>query len=146
METFIEKVSEVLQSKGIRDPASVRRRWAKSKLQWVDIPHVRNVRQARSDLSKILHEVGEGEAFLVKGPKNRDALIISVDTYRALYNSYLELLGELEAMYIAADGETKKKLLAASESEDYQTLDEIEERYADEIQKRSSEQKDPSGS
>jgi hypothetical protein len=141
-EKVTEKVNEVLQSTGSPSLASARRRLAKSKLPWVDIPHVMNVRQARSDLSKILREVGQGEAFLVKGPKNRDALIISVETYRALYDSYLELLGELEARYIAEDDETREKLRAASESKDHQTLDELEERYADELQERPSGQKD----
>jgi antitoxin (DNA-binding transcriptional repressor) of toxin-antitoxin stability system len=143
-ERVADKVTEVLQSKGSPNLASAPRRLAKSKLPWVDIPHMVNVRQARSDLSKILRKVGQGEAFLVKGPKNRDALIISVDTYRALYDSYLELLGELEARDIAEDDETREQLRAASESKDYQTLDELEERYADELQERPSGQKDPS--
>jgi hypothetical protein len=134
-----DRVPEALPPGGAHDPASIRQRLARTVQRWVDIPQVMNVRQARADFSRILREVELGEMFLVKGPRGRDALIISVDTYRALRDAYLELHGKLEARSILEDDEARERLQAASESEDYRTLDEIEERYSGEMQEDSSE-------
>lgn len=95
------------------------------------LPHTQGVRKTRDNFTKVLKDVAQGETYLVKGPKGRDALIISVDLFRELQDSYLALVSELETRKIVEDEEAMEKLRAADESEDYLTLSEVEEHYGE---------------
>ena len=139
MATLKEKRAiEALQSRAPRDPDAIGRKLTPAEHNWVDIPKVRNVREARTDLSKILRELDCGETFIIKGPRGRDALVLGVDTYRAMRDAYFALLGELEGLQMLQDDEARERLQAAAKSGDHATLDEIKERYADELEDDSA--------
>jgi PHD/YefM family antitoxin component YafN of YafNO toxin-antitoxin module len=96
------------------------------------MPRVRRVTEARNELPKILNAVEDGEIFLVRGPQQREALIMSADLFRELQEAYLKVLGELETKKIVENKEVKSSLDAALDSKDYVTLSEVEERYGSE--------------
>jgi len=67
------------------------------------LPEVLGVAEARSELPHILEDVGKGRTFIIKGPKGREAFVVSADVFRRLQDAYLEVVGELETIRILED-------------------------------------------
>jgi hypothetical protein len=95
------------------------------------VPKSRRVAETRNELPKMLKEVDQGEAFLIRGPKGREALMIDADVFRSLQEAYFALLGELETRNILDNAEAKKSLDDALESDDYVTFSEAEDLDAE---------------
>ena len=62
------------------------------------LPEVLGVAEARSELPHVLEDVERGRTFIIKGPKGREAFVISADVFRRLQDAYLEVVGELETV------------------------------------------------
>ncbi len=86
-------------------------------------PEVLGVAEARSELAHILDEVGKGGTFIIKGPKGREALVVSADSFRRMQEAYTELVGELETIKILQDEKAMEALRSVSE-------DDTGERYS----------------
>src|SRR5215210_2297434 len=80
----------------------------------LDMPEIVRATKARNSLSDILKRVDEGDTFIIEGPNSRRALVIDVDTFRELQESYKEVPGRLEA----------RKLLDSQE--DLEALEELQ--------------------
>lgn len=87
------------------------------------LPEVLGVAEARSELAHILDEVGKGGTFIIKGPKGREALVVSADSFRRMQEAYAELVGELETIKILQDEKAMEALRSVSE-------DDTGERYS----------------
>ncbi len=87
------------------------------------IPEVLGVAEARKEIAHILDKVAGGETFIVKGPKGKEALIMSADSFRGLQESYAQLVGELETLKILQDERAMEALRSVSE-------DGADERYS----------------
>ena len=79
----------------------------------LDIPCVLGVKEARDSLPEILKGVIQGESYIVRGPRGREALVIGVDTFRELQRSYLALAGELETRRVLDDDQERERLDSA---------------------------------
>jgi len=93
----------------------------------VTIPDILGVAEARKALSEIVKRVNDGEAFVIKGPASRDAVVMSLADFRELQESYRDLEGRLEARRMLDSEETGEALKAAVESEGSQKLSEVME-------------------
>ena len=82
------------------------------------LPEVLGVAEARDELSHILEGVGRGDTFIIRGPKGKEALVISADSFRSMQVAYTELVGELETIKILQDENAMKALRAVSEEDD----------------------------
>ena len=82
------------------------------------LPEVFGVAEAREELSHILEGIGRGDTFVIKGPKGKEALVISADSFRSMQVAYTELVGELETIKILQDENAMKALRAVSEEDD----------------------------
>jgi hypothetical protein len=92
------------------------------------MPRVKGVAEARNEFTKIMRAVERGDTFLIRGPRNREALIMSADLFRQLQEAYLKVLGELETKKILENEETKQSFDAARKSENYVPLPEAKKR------------------
>jgi PHD/YefM family antitoxin component YafN of YafNO toxin-antitoxin module len=92
------------------------------------LPEVLGVAEARNEIAHVLEEVGKGRAFIIKGTKGREALVISADVFRRLQDSYLELVGELETMRILGDERAMRALRESSDEDrsELYTISEVE--------------------
>ncbi len=81
------------------------------------LPEVLGVAEARVEIARVLEEVEKGRAFIIKGTKGREALVINADIFRRLQDAYLELVGEVETMKILSD-ERAMSALRGSSGED----------------------------
>lgn len=81
------------------------------------IPEVLGVAEARSEIAHILDKVANGDTFIVKGPKGKEALILSADSFRRLQAAYTELVGELETIKILQDERAVEALRSVSEND-----------------------------
>jgi PHD/YefM family antitoxin component YafN of YafNO toxin-antitoxin module len=92
------------------------------------LPEVLGVAEARSELPHVLEDVEKGRTFIIKGPKGREAFVISADIFRRLQDAYLEVVGELETTMILED-EAAVRAIRESSDEDRRelfTLSEVE--------------------
>lgn len=67
------------------------------------LPEVLGVAEARSEIARVLEEVGRGRTFIIKGTKGREAFVINAEVFRRFQDAYLELVGEIETMKILGD-------------------------------------------
>jgi hypothetical protein len=100
------------------------------------LPEVLGVAEARSGLPHVLEDVERGRTFIIKGPKGREAFVISADVFRRLQDAYLEAVGELETVRILDDEAAVRAIRESSggDRRELFTLPEIESlaREADE--------------
>ena len=92
------------------------------------LPEVLGVAEARSELHHVLEDVEKGRTFIIKGPKGREAFVLSADIFRRLQDAYLEVVGELETIRIL-DDEAAVRTICESSDEDRRelfTLSEVE--------------------
>lgn len=92
------------------------------------LPQVLGVAEVRSELPHVLEDVEKGRTFIIKGPKGREAFLISADIFRRLQDAYLEVVGELETIRILED-ETAVRAIRESSDRDRRelfTLSEVE--------------------
>ncbi len=92
----------------------------------IKLPKVLGVAEARSELSRVLDEVGRGETFIIKGTKGKEAFMIGAESFRGLQEAYVELVGELETMRILQDERAMNALRSVSEEGDNYPLSEVE--------------------
>jgi len=92
------------------------------------IPEVLGVAEARSMLPHVLEDVEKGRTFIIKGPKGREAFVISADVFRRLQNAYLEVVGELETIRILEDEAAVRAIRESSDGDQRElfTLSEVE--------------------
>lgn len=92
------------------------------------LPEVVGVSEARHEIAHILEEVSRGGTFIVKGPKGKEAVIVSADSFRRLQEAYTELVGELETIKILQDEKAVAALREVSEDDAVEryTLAEVE--------------------
>ncbi|MDQ3506618.1 MAG: hypothetical protein M3494_01160 [Actinomycetota bacterium] len=67
------------------------------------LPKVFGVGEARNSMTEMLDEVSRGRVFIIKGTKNREALVIDAETFRKFQESYMELVGIVETRKILED-------------------------------------------
>lgn len=94
----------------------------------IKLPKVLGVAEARSELSRVLDDVGRGETFIIKGTRGKEAFVVGAESFRSLQEAYAELVGELETMRILQDEKAMKALRSVSEGgsgENY-SLSEVE--------------------
>lgn len=82
------------------------------------LPEILGVAEARDEMSHILEGVGRGDTFIIRGPKGKEALMISADSFRRIQEAYAELVGELETMKILQDERAMKALRSVSDEGD----------------------------
>ena len=99
------------------------------------IPEVLGVAEARNELAHVLEDVEKGRAFIIKGPKGREALVISTDVFRRLQDAYLEVVGELETARILQDEAAVRAVRWSSEEDrgEHFTLSEVESLVGEEV-------------
>lgn len=92
------------------------------------LPKVLGVAEARSELSRILDDVGRGETFIIRGTKGKEAFVVGAESFRSLQEAYAELVGELETMKILQDEKAMKALRSVSgeDSGESRPLSEVE--------------------
>ena len=92
------------------------------------LPEVLGVAEARSELPHILEDVGKGRTFIIKGPKGREAFVVSADIFRRLQDAYLEVVGELETIRILEDEVAIRAIRESSDTarRELFTLSEVE--------------------
>src|SRR5215210_5233561 len=91
------------------------------------VPTVMGVTEARNGIKDIMEAVSQGETFLIRGPKRREALMVDAETIRRLQDAYVELIGELETLRIRQDKDAMRALraVAADEAKNLYTLSEV---------------------
>ena len=99
------------------DPVSAE----KGESRMLKLPEVLGVAEARSELPHILEDVEKGRTFIIKGPKGREAFVVSAGIFRRLQDAYLEVVGELETIRILED-ETAVRAIRESSDEDRREL------------------------
>jgi hypothetical protein len=67
------------------------------------LPKVFGVGEARNSIAEMLEEVSRGRVFIIKGTKNREALVMDAETFRKFQESYMELVGVVETRAILED-------------------------------------------
>ena len=82
------------------------------------LPEILGVAEARDEMSHILEGVGRGDTFIIRGPKGKEALVISADAFRRMQEAYAELVGELETMKILQDEKAMEALRSVSDEGD----------------------------
>lgn len=92
------------------------------------LPKVFGVGEARKAITEMMEEVSRGQTFIIKGPRNREALMIDAETFRNFQSAYMDLVGEIETLRILGDEEAVEALRAVSADEqgDTFTLTEVE--------------------
>ena len=92
------------------------------------LPKVLGVAEARSELPHVLEDVERGRTFIIKGPKGREAFVISADVFRRLQDAYLEVVGELETVRILDDEAAVRAIRESSDGDRRElfTLPEVE--------------------
>jgi PHD/YefM family antitoxin component YafN of YafNO toxin-antitoxin module len=92
------------------------------------LPEVLGVAEARSELPHVLEDVEKGRNFIIKGPKGREAFVISADIFRRLQDAYLEVVGELETIRILEDEAAVRAIRGSSDEDQGElfTLSEVE--------------------
>ena len=90
------------------------------------LPEVLGVAEARSELPRVLEDVQKGRAFIIKGPKGREAFVLNADIFRRLQDAYLEVVGELETIRIL-DDEAAVRAIRESSDEDRRELSTLSE-------------------
>ena len=92
------------------------------------LPEVLGVAEARSELPRVLEDVEKGRTFVIKGPKGREAFVISADVFRRLQDAYLEVVGELESIRILEDEAAVRAIRESSDEDrgELLTLPEVE--------------------
>jgi PHD/YefM family antitoxin component YafN of YafNO toxin-antitoxin module len=92
------------------------------------LPEVLGVAEARSELPHVLENVEKGRTFIIKGPKGREAFVISADVFRRLQDAYLEVVGELETTRILEDDAAVRAIRESSDGNPGElfTLSEVE--------------------
>ena len=75
----------------------------KGALKMLKLPEVLGVAEARSELAHVLEDVEKGRTFIIKGPKGREAFVLSADVFRRIQEAYLEVVGEIETLRIFED-------------------------------------------
>lgn len=68
-------------------------------------------------MTEMLEEVGRGRVFIIKGTKNREALVIDAETFRKFQESYMDLVGMVETRKILEDGDAAGALRRVEEEE-----------------------------
>jgi PHD/YefM family antitoxin component YafN of YafNO toxin-antitoxin module len=97
-----------------------------------DFPEYKGLSEARRHLSDMVEQVQKGEAYVIKSPKGQ-ALMVGLDAFRELQESYLELEGRLAAIRLLEDKEKREALAASFESEEaVLTVSQARERYPSE--------------
>jgi hypothetical protein len=106
------------------DPASAE----KGESTMLKLPEVLGVAEARSELPHVLEDVEKGRTFIIKGPKGREAFVISADIFRRLQDAYLEVVGELETIRILEDEAAVRAIRGSSDEDrgELFTLSEVE--------------------
>lgn len=103
---------------------------ARRKGTWMmlKIPEVLGVAEARSMLPHVLEDVEKGRTFIIKGPKGREAFVISAEVFRRLQDAYLEVVGELETIRILEDEAAVRAIRESSDGDRRElfTLSEVE--------------------
>jgi Antitoxin Phd_YefM, type II toxin-antitoxin system len=99
------------------------------------IPEVKGIQEAKAALSKMLEELERGTTYLIRGPHGKTALLIGVEEFRELQESYLELLAELETRK-TLDEEKREALRAASEDFAYREFSSDELVTSEEVKER----------
>lgn len=74
------------------------------------LPKVFGVGEARNSMTEMLDEVSRGRVFIIKGTKNREALVIDAETFRKFQESYMELVGMVETHKILDDDDATEAL------------------------------------
>ncbi len=82
------------------------------------LPEILGVAEARDEMSHILEGVSRGDTFIIKGPKGKEALMISADQFRRMQEAYVDLVGELETTKILQDERAMKALRSVSDKGD----------------------------
>jgi PHD/YefM family antitoxin component YafN of YafNO toxin-antitoxin module len=92
------------------------------------LPKVLGVGDARKSMTEMLEEVSKGHPYIIKGTKNREALMIDAETFRRWQDAYMDLVGELETLKILGDKEAMDALRSVSADERGRTytLSEVE--------------------
>lgn len=92
------------------------------------LPEVLGVAEARNELPHVLEDVEKGRTFIIKGPKGREAFVISADVFRRLQDAYLEVVGELETIRILEDEAAVRAIRGPSDEDrgELFTLSEVE--------------------
>jgi hypothetical protein len=67
------------------------------------LPKVFGVGEARNSMTEMMEGVSRGRVFIIKGTKNREALVIDAETFRKFQESYMELVGMVETRKILED-------------------------------------------
>lgn len=81
------------------------------------LPKVFGVGEARKAITEMMDEVSRGQTFIIKGTRNREALMIDAETFRNFQSAYMDLVGELETLRVVEDKEATEALRAVSAGE-----------------------------
>ncbi len=98
------------------------------------VPTVVGVAEARKGITRIMEATANGETFLIKGPKHREALVVDAERIRQLQDELLNLIGELETLRILQDEDAMRTLraVASDEARNLYTLSEVAGMIGDE--------------
>lgn len=95
------------------------------------LPKVFGIGEARKSMTEMLDEVSRGQTFIIKGTKNREALMIDAETFRSFQDSYMRLVGLVETRKILEDDDALAALRKIDEEPGF-SLSEVEKMVGDE--------------
>ncbi len=106
----------------------------------LDIPDVKGLAEARESLSAMVEEVQDGEAYVIRSPRGK-ALLVGLDEFKELQESYLDLEGRLEAVRMLEDEGIRESLEASFEDDEEEplTLSQVKVRYTAELESLENE-------
>jgi prevent-host-death family protein len=55
------------------------------------IPEILGIQEAKNRLSQMMKDVEYGQTYIITGTKGRSALVIGLDEFKELQDSYLEI-------------------------------------------------------
>lgn len=98
------------------------------------LPKVYGVSEARTSMPTMIEAVGRGQMFIIKGTKNREALMMDADTFRSFQDAYMNLVGLIETGKILEDEEAFGTLRGVVEEEGERrfSITEVEQMIEDE--------------
>ncbi len=97
------------------------------------LPKVFGVAEARNSITEMMEEVSRGRVFIIKGTKNREALVIDAAAFRKFQESYMDLVGMVETRRILEDGDAAGALRRVEEEGGSElSLSEVEKMVGEE--------------
>jgi len=99
------------------------------------LPKVFGIGEARNAMTQMMEEVGKGQTFIIKGTRNREALVMDADRFRRWQEAYMNLVGLVETQRIMEDGRAMSAMREVIDegTADSYSLSEVEKMLGEDI-------------